>query len=187
MDFFELVRKNRSYRRFDGTRAITRDELVALVELARLTPSGANRQPLRYRLVCGADCARVFPHLAWAGALRDWDGPEESERPTAYIIMLRDSETRGIPTDEGIAAQTMLLGATERGMGGCMFGSVKRKAMAETLALDARYEIALVIALGYPVETVVIEDLPPGGETAYWRDGNAVHHVPKRSLEELIV
>ena len=187
MDFKELVRKNRSYRRFDGGRAIAREDLVALVALARLTPSGANRQPLRYRLVCGDDCARVFPHLSWAGALRDWDGPEEGQRPTAYIIMLRDGETRGIPADEGIAAQTLLLGATERGMGGCMFGSVKREALAETLALDARYEIALVIALGYPVETVVIEDLPPGGDTAYWRDAAAVHHVPKRTLEELIV
>lgn len=185
----ELVRNNRSYRRFHQQEAVTLETLRELVDLARLSASGANRQPLKYILSCDADTnARIFPQLAWAAYLRDWDGPAEGERPSAYIIVLGDKEiANSFGVDHGIAAQSILLGATEQGLGGCIIASINKDRLREALAIDPRYEILLALALGKPKETVVIETVGPDGDTKYWRDSEGVHHVPKRPLDELIV
>lgn len=187
--FAELVRENRSYRRFDESADISEDDLRDLVELARLTPSGMNRQPLKYVISSDREMnARVFSTLAWAGSLKDWPGPVEGERPAAYIIVLVDGSLRtGEPQDVGIAAQTILLGAVTRGFGGCMLGAVNKSELASILALPDELSIALVIALGKPVETVVLEDVKSGGEITYYRDSDGTHHVPKRPLSEIIV
>lgn len=184
-----LVTQNRSYRRFDSSVAITPETLRALVELARLSASGRNAQPLKYLLSCTPEQnALIFQHLAWAAYLKDWPGPAEGERPTAYIVVLGDkqiSQTFGI--DPGLAIQNILLGAVERGLGGCILGSVRREELRQALALPERYEILYVVALGKPAETVVVEPLGSDGDIKYWRDAAGVHHVPKRALEELIL
>jgi nitroreductase len=160
-----------------------------LVGLARFSPSGANLQPLKFILSADPEQnARIYPTLAWAGYLRDWDGPEEGERPSAYIILLGDTQiSKQFGCDHGIAAQSILLGAVEKGLGGCMIGSIERKRLREILAIPERYEILLVIALGYPKEKVVLEDVGPDGDIKYYRDSEGVHHVPKRTLDELII
>jgi nitroreductase len=188
MTFKDLVLANRSYRRFDGSHKVPEAVLRDLVSLARTTPSAANRQPLKYVLSCSpGGNALVFGTLAWAAYLPDWKGPPESERPTAYIVLLLDrSITQAADVDVGIAAQTILLGAAERGLGGCMFGSVKRDELARRLGLPDTLAIALVIAIGRPVEKVVLDDLAPGGSIRYWREPDGTHHVPKRCLPELI-
>lgn len=185
----DLVKLNRSYRKFDQSVRVSASLLRELVDLARLTPSARNAQPLKYMLVSSADsCARVFPHLAWAGYLKDWDGPEEGERPAAYVIMLGDTSiANSYNIDPGIAAQTLLLGAVEQGLGGCIIASIQRKELAAQLAIPERYEILNVIALGKPMEQVVIEPLGAEGDIKYWRDDQHVHHVPKRALDDLIV
>jgi nitroreductase len=185
----ELVRKNRSYRRFQEDFAISRETLLELVDLARLSASGANRQPLKYFLVCDPETnARVFPHLAWAGYLADWPGPQEGERPSAYIVILVDTAiAKSAGVDHGIAAQSILLGATERGLGGCIIASVQREAVSQLLNIDPRYEILLVLALGKPVEQVFIESVGADGDIRYWRDPEGGHHVPKRSLGEIVL
>jgi nitroreductase len=187
--FKDLVVKNRSYRRFDESFPISRETLLELVDLARQTASAANKQPLRYILSSDPEGnAIVFGHLAWAGYLPDWPGPEAGERPTGYVIMLGDRETAPeVAYDHGIAAQTILLGAVEKGLGGCMIASVSRAALRKVLAIPERYEILLVIALGRPVETVVMDPIGPDGDVKYWRDGNRVHHVPKRRLEDIVL
>ncbi|MGN0299703.1 MAG: nitroreductase family protein [Lachnospiraceae bacterium] len=186
----ELVEKNRSYRRFDASKKITKEQLEAFINLARLSSSGVNRQYLKY-VICYTKEATdaVFPNLRWAGALKDWDGPIVEERPTAYIIMLRDKQIfSNMFVDEGIAAQSILLGAVDAGFGGCMLMNIDRMGIMKALKLDAeRYDISMVIALGVPVETVVIEPMPADGNFNYWRDEQQVHHVPKRSLAELIL
>jgi len=188
MTIAELVKGNRSYRRFRQDRRIERQVLVDLVSLARFSPSGGNGQPLKFVLVhTPEDCARVFPHLAWAGRLKDWPGPAEGERPAAYILLLCDTRiAKGVGCDQGIAAQSMLLGAVEQGLGGCMIGSVQRDALHKALGLADHYQISLVVALGEPAETVVLEDAR-AGDVAYYRDADDAHHVPKRPLDELIV
>jgi nitroreductase len=146
-------------------------------------------QPLKYRLSSDQETnQRIFPHLGWAAYLRDWSGPPEGERPSAYIVILGDTGIRqSFGVDPGIAAQSILLGATERGFGGCIIGSIDHDALRVALGLDPHLEILLVLALGKPRETVVIEPVGPEGDIKYWRGPDGVHHVPKRALDDIIV
>ncbi|EAX46998.1 nitroreductase [Thermosinus carboxydivorans Nor1] len=185
----ELVRKNRSYRRFYEDVPVSREVLLELVDHARLSPSGANRQAIKY--VLASDKAlneRIFATLGWAAYLPDWPGPAPGERPAAYIVMVEDKTINlAAVADIGIAAQTIMLAAVERGLGGCMIANIQRKALKEVLALPDHLEIVLVLALGRPKEEVVIDEIAPGGDIKYWRDERQVHHVPKRKLAEIVI
>jgi nitroreductase len=185
----DLVLKNRSYRRFYQDIPVRLETLKELVDLARLSASASNRQPLKYILSCDPQKnALIFANLAWAGYIKDWPGPEEGERPAAYIIILGDKTvSQSFGCDHGIAAQSILLGATEMGLGGCMIGSIRKTELSQAMSLLPEYEILLVIALGRPKERVVVEVVRPDGDIKYWRDEQGIHHVPKRSLEEIIV
>ena len=186
--FKDLLAKNRSYRRFRQCERMSMEELTELVGLTCLCASGRNAQALKYIIVhdeCA--CARVFPHLAWAGYLTDWAGPTEGERPVAYLIQVLDTRiVENCLCDDGIQAQTILLGATEKGRGGCIIKAFKNEALRETLKLPDYLKIMYVIALGTPAEQVVLETMQTE-DYKYWRDAQGVHHVPKRSVDELIV
>lgn len=188
MNLHDLIYKTRSYRRFDESQHIDLNTLETLIDLARLSASGANRQPLKY-VICNkpVDCERIFPSLVWAAYLKDWPGPDNGERPTGYIIILGDksiSEVFGV--DHGIAAQSIMLGATEAGLGGCMIASIKREELRNELNIPDNFDILLVLALGKPVEKIIIDDIKDG-DVKYWRDNEKNHHVPKRILKELII
>ena len=189
MNMKELVLKNRSYRRFRGETTVSRETLVKLVDLARLSASGANVQPLKYILSCREKTNElIFPTLAWAAYLVDWTGPEEKEKPSAYIIILGDTRLRqSFNVDQGIAAQSILLGATEVGLGGCIIASIKKDVLKQALNIPDHFEILLVLAIGKPGERVVIDEVGPDGDIKYWREQDGTHHVPKRSLEEIIL
>lgn len=185
----DIILKNRSYRRFYQDAGIDRRALEDLVDLARLSSSGMNKQSLKFRLSCSEEeNQKVFRHLRWAGYIKDWDGPVEGERPAAYIIMVLDKDIASqCFWDHGIAAQSIMLGAVEKGYGGCMFNSIDREGLRADLALDGRYEILMVLALGKPKETVILEPLGPLGDIKYYRDQDGVHHVPKRALSDIII
>jgi len=185
----DLVLKNRSYRRFYQEVAVERETCRELVDLARLSASGSNLQPLKFILSCEPEQnARIFACLGWAAYLKDWPGPAEGERPSAYIVILGDKEiAQSFGVNPGIAAQSILLGATEKGLGGCMIGSIKKPQLAQALDIPSQFEILLVLAIGKPRETVVLEPVGTDGDIKYWRDANQVHHVPKRSLDEIII
>ena len=186
----DLLLNNRSYRRFFEDETVSYEVLKELIDLARITPSTVNSQPLRFMLVnTPEENKKVFECLAWAGLLKDWKGPSEGERPSAYVIILCDlSVGKDKRYDDGIAAQTIMLGAVEKGLGGCIFGSVQREKLAENLNIDTeKYSVDLVLALGKPKEEVRLIDIPENGSTAYFRDENGVHYVPKHSVEELII
>ena len=184
----DLVIENRSCRRFYQNVAIERETLRELVDLARLSASASNRQPLKYILSCDPEKnALIFQCLGWAGALKDWPGPSEGERPSAYIVILGDTEiSKTFGCDHGIAAQSIFLGAREKGLGGCIHGSVKKGELCKALGISPRYEVLLVLSLGKPKEKVVLEILEPDGDFNYWRDSDGVHHVPKRRLDDII-
>jgi len=185
----DLIVKNRSYRRFHEEVDIKLETLRELVDLARLSASAKNSQPLKYILSCDRKKnSLIFPHLVWARFLTNWPGPAEGERPSAYIVILGDTEvSRFWDYDAGIAAQSILLGATEKGLGGCMIANINREGLRKALEIPPRYEILLVLALGKPKEEVVIETVGPDGNTRYWRDDKGIHHVPKRPLDEIII
>lgn len=182
----ELAAQNRSYRRFYEEKQINRQTLVDLIDIGRMTPSGANRQPVRYVISCEPDKnEKIFETLRWAGYYADWDGPEKGERPSAYIVLVEQKGSNA-PRDEGIIGQTILLAAVEKGLGGCFIGNIDRERLAANLDLKD-YEVKLVLALGYPKETVVMDTIGAGEDIRYYRDENQVQHVPKIRLEDLIL
>lgn len=189
MEFNEIVNKNRSCRRFDEKRIITKDELTDLVNMARLIPSAQNLQPLKYIIAEEpGKRAIIFQSLFWAGYLTDWPGPEPGQRPSAYIIILSDREiSKSVKWDHAIAAQTILLGATSKGFSGCMIGSVNKDRLSKEIKIPDKYEIELVIALGYPDEKIILENIEPGSSIKYYRDSQGNHHVPKRKLKDIIL
>jgi len=186
--YAQLVRKSRSYRRFDEGETVDVATLRDLIDLTRMTPSASNAQPMVYIPVADPETkAKVFPCLGWAGALKDWDGPEPGERPAGYIVILSDMDIAGkVNWDHGIVAQTMMLGAVSRGFGGCMIATIDRDALRKALEIPERYRIHLVLALGKPVEEVAVEPVGEEGSMDYWRDEAGVHHVPKRDLDDII-
>jgi len=189
MNFKELVAANRSRRRFDQAQLFRKEDLVDLVDTARLMPSGMNKQPLKYHVtVDPTECSEIFPLLGWAGYLKDWPGPNEGERPTGYIVVLLDKTiAEDSHCDQGIASQTIMLGAVEKGLGGCIIATINRKKLGSILGLSDNLEILLVLALGVPIEEVVVDPLSSEGNIKYWRDSVGKHHVPKRELAELLV
>ena len=185
----DLIMKNRSCRRFHEEVDITLATLKELVDLARLSASAMNAQPLKYILSCEPERnSLIFPYLSLGAYLEDWSGPCEGERPAAYIVIVGDTViSRFLAFDTGIAAQSILLGATEKGLAGCIIASIDREGLRKALDISARYEILLVLVLGKPGEKVVIETVGPDGDTRYWRDVKGVHHVPKRPLHDIII
>lgn len=186
----DLLIKCRSYRRFYQNVEVAEEDLRELVDLTRYTASTSNSQALKY-LISNTDekNEKIFETLAWAGYLKDWQGPDEGERPSAYIIILCDlALEKNKMWDDGIAAQTIMTGAAEKGLGGCMIGSFQREKLALSLGIDTeRYSLDLVLALGKPKEEVVLVPVKEDGDIKYYRDENQIHYVPKRSLEDILL
>jgi nitroreductase len=189
MKIYDLMKKCRSIRRFDESSEVSRSTLLELVELARLSPSSSNMQSLRFCLVNDRErCNTITGLLGWAGALKEWKGPVAGERPSAYIIIAFDSHIHKSPQpDPGIAAHAILLGAAERDLGGCMFGSIQKEELRTLLDIDQQYGISLVVALGIPSEEVVIDPIAAGVDTRYYRDKNDIHHVPKITINDMLL
>lgn len=187
----ELLKEDRSYRRFDESIKIDRDTLIKLIALTRNCASGRNLQPLKYYIVNeNALCDKIFPLLKWAGYLTDWDGPEEGERPTAYLIQCLDTSlTKNYLCDDGIQLQTITLGATALGLGCCIIKSFNGIRLKEILGVSNNFELLYVIAIGKPVERVEIEGIKGDSldNIKYYRTADRIHHVPKRPVEELII
>lgn len=188
MDFNELIQATRSVRRFKQT-PITMETLKTLISYVRYSPAGANQQKLKALAVNdGKTMAKIFPLINWAGAIKEWDGPEEGQQPMAYIVLMLDrtiGASAGI--DHGIAAQSIVLGARAMGIGACMIGAYSKAKLVEALQIPENLESLLIIALGEADEEIVIEDSIEGQSTTYYRDEADVHHVPKRTVDELIV
>jgi nitroreductase len=184
----DLVQKTRCYRRFDNSYNIAEQDLLDLVDLARLTSSAKNMQPLRYIVSNEKNTnGRIFETLAWAGYLTDWDGPSKTERPSAYLVQLLDTTiTTNNYCDHGLAAQSILLGATEKGFGGCIIAAIDKERLRENLQIPNILEILQVIVLGKPAETVILDELKQGESHKYWRDKQNRQRVPKRTLDDII-
>lgn len=188
----DLIKKNRSYRGYDESYQFTKDEMMELVDHARLSASSINMQPLCYYIAWEKEIVdKIQPLTAWAKGLPEIELPHKGMCPTGFIIICQDKEIHDSPSvfvrDVGIAAQSILLAAVEKGLGGCMIGSFSAKSIREALGLADNLQPQLVVALGKPAETVVLEEVEKGESVKYYRDENDVHHVPKRKLEDVII
>ena len=189
MDLKSLILKTRSYRRFYGDVKISKQDLLSFIDLARLSASAKNMQPLRYIISNNDDTNNaVFKTLKWAGFLEDWAGPEKEERPSAYVIMLLDTSiTENNYCDHGIATQSILLGATEKGFGGCVIAAIDKQKIRELFKIEKKYKILQIISLGKPKENVILTELKSNGNYKYYRDVENNHYVPKRKLKDIIL
>jgi len=185
----DLILKNRSFRRFDSTFQVEHDYLLELINNVRYVASARNLQPLMYKVISDKnDCQKVFPHLKWAGYLSEWQGPNENEKPTAYILIALDknkSSNNWTYTDLGIAAQTIMLQLAEKNLGGCMIASFNKNIISNELKVDEKLEIVLILAIGKPAEEIVIVEQNNLEDVKYWRENN-IHFVPKRCLEDIL-
>jgi nitroreductase len=188
MDLKELFLRTRTRRRFDEGFHVSTETLEKLIDLARLSASGGNRQPLKFLLYNTPEqCDKIFPFLAWAAYLKDWQGPDKGERPSAYVVVLGDRTlTDNFGVDHGIAAFSIMLGAANENLGGCIIASIKRDELCAELRIPDKYEVLFILAIGKPVEKVVLEEIRDD-DVKYWRDEKGTHHVPKRKLNELII
>lgn len=184
----EIVKKNRTYRRFDNSVQITREEILDWIDCARYCASAKNAQPMKYIVVTERnECAELYPSLKWAGYLTEWDGPIPEERPTAYILQLLDTSISTNPLcDDGLQLQAITMAAVEDGFGACIFKSFNNATLRTQFNLPEHLQIQYVVALGKPVEEVVIEPIS-GEDYKYWRTEDQKHHVPKRPLTEIVL
>lgn len=191
----ELMKRDRSYRRFDESIAIPTETIDKILEAVRFTPSGRNIQAVAYRPVIeAAEREALFPLLGWAGYLPDWAGPAEGERPTAYLVQCIDTHVSpNVMCDDGLQLEALTLAATSLGLGCCIIKSFNPQKTAELLGLGGRYIPIHVVALGVPVEKVVIDELSeesklqPDSNIRYWREADGTHHVPKRPLVDIVI
>lgn len=186
----DLVLKNRTCRSFDRSVPITGELMTRLVDLARVTASGMNRQPLRYRILTSeADIAKMMANSRFGTALKDVKLPPVGMEPTGFILIFTDTEAVSPDSlalkDVGIAAQTILLGATEAGFAGCMLGSFHPARLCEDFDIPARYVPQLAIALGKSAEHA--ELVEENGSLTYYRDEAGTHFVPKRRLTDILI
>jgi nitroreductase len=187
-----LIKQTRTVRRYKENKHLGIEQLRKLVDLARLGGSARNGQSLKYMIVTETRLrSRIFNLVKWAGYLKDWPGPDEGERPPAYIICILDRKRckgpeREAYVDLGIATQNLLLGAAEQGIYGCRIAAFSRD-ISKILYLEEKHKVLLVLALGYTAERVVLEKMKEDGDIRYWRDENGVHHVPKRSLKDILL
>lgn len=185
----ELLLKERSYRSFDSSIYVSKETLLEFIDNVRLTPSTRNLQALKFKICYEKeDCDALLGMTGWAKAL-DISLPPEGHAPTAYIIICLDTSIASADImyrDVGIAAQTIMLSAVECGLGGCMIGSYVPQAVSEYFDLPQHILPKLVIGLGKPDEKCVIEDAVDG-KVGYYRDAENTHHVPKRTMEEILL
>ena len=188
----DIVKKSRSYRGYDERRKLTREELLELVDCARYAPSSVNRQPFQYLLAYEQEhLDKLQPLTGWARALPQMKLPHPGKRPTGFMVICQNTQWDGdlgrYVRDVGIVAQTMLLSATEMGLGGIMIGNFSPKRVSQVMELPEHIVPMLIVALGRPDEEIVLTELEPGGSTDYYRDEQDVQYVPKRKLEDIVL
>ncbi len=187
MGIYETIISRRTIRKFKQEK-IDPEILKKLVNAGRLAPSGANLQPLEYLVIDKKGLKeKIFPNLAWAGYIRPEGDPGEGERPAAYIIILADRKINPAPgMDIGASAENMSLAAREEGIGCCWIGAFKKKKMNEIIGAPENLSAELILALGYPMERPVSEDVRKDSSIKYYKDGSGTLHVPKRRLEDIL-
>lgn len=186
MSLYEQVISRRSIRQFKSL-PIPRELLLKLVNAARLAPSAANRQPLEYVIVDEAEIkAKLFPCLKWAAYIAPGGDPKPGQEPAAYIVVLVNTKIResGFERDVGAAMENMILSAWEEGVGSCWILSLDKEKIRPILDIPSGYSIDSVLALGYPLEDPVVEDIKEN--VKYWKDETGRLHVPKRSLKDVL-
>ncbi len=188
MNVYDAIMKRRTIRKFEQ-REVSRDILIKLIDCARVAAYGANIQPLKFAIIDKPQILKdIYPMTKWAGYLPD-GAPKEDERPAAYIAALGDKKIKANGTFEceaGAAVTTMMLAAVEEGLGTCWLGAIDREKIKKLIGIDEHLDVAYLLAVGYPKQESRTTEIK-NGDVKYYEDENGVIHVPKRSLDEVII
>jgi len=187
----EIIKKNRSFRKFNENVLISNETLLSFIDNTRLCPTARNQQVIVYKTVVDKiEREKIFPQLKWAGYLKEWDGPVKGERPTGYIVVAINLERLKnnddwIFVDLGIVCQTILLQATEKNFGGCIIGAINKPKIRTEFNIPDHIEPKVVIALGKPTQRIDIKEIENNEDIKYYCE-NEKHIVPKRKLKDII-
>lgn len=186
MNVYDAIQSRRTIRKFTQE-PVNYEDLLRLVDCARLAPYGANLQPLRFMIITDKDIlTKLYPLTKWAGYL-DWE-PAENERPTAYIAVLNDTSlkpTANTECDSGAAVMSMILEAQELGLSSAWLGALQRDEIKKLLKLDVKLDVTYLLALGYAAQTGNTFEMKEN--VKYYFDDNGNVMVPKRTLDEILV
>ena len=187
MSIYETIISRRTIRKFKQEK-IDPKILKKIVNAGRLAPSAANLQSLEYLIIDDEDLKKkVFPNIAWAGYIKPEGDPGKGEEPAAYIIILADKKINPAPErDIGASAENMNLVAGEEEIGCCWIGAFKKKKINEIIRVPANLSAELILAMGYPSEKPVPEDIEKGSSIKYYKDRSGTLHVPKRKLDDIL-
>jgi nitroreductase len=182
-----LMEKNRSYRGYDKSFEVKREMLERIVAVNTKIASAKNQQALRFKLVTKETGAEhIVQNMKLGGLLPELHLPFPGTEPEAFIIICTTlPENKFVDIDLGIAAQSMLLKATEMGLNGIMIGAFNKAKVTE--AFDLPYEPLLILAIGKGKETIRLKPIGPDDDKAYYRDGQGIQYVPKITLDGLLL
>lgn len=188
MNVYEAIKKRRTIRKFKDI-PLKNEDIMQIIDCARLAPFASNLQPLKFSVVTNRETRfKMYPHIKYAGYIPDWD-PCFEETPPVFIVVLNDTNIKTTKTsevDSGAAITNMCLAATELGIDTCWFGSVGKKEIKEILGFAQNLDITYVLGLGYGAQTGEALDIKNNDHRYYFdSDGNV--KVPKRSLKEIIL
>ncbi len=186
MGVYETILNRRSIRRFKNIK-IPYEILEKCVNAARLAPSARNLQPWEFIIVDNEDLLpKVFSTLGWASYISPKGNPPPGEEPKAYIVVLfnQNIDSKLFQYDIGMAIENIILVALEEGIGTCCLANVDRDKLRQILNIPETHLITLVVALGYPNESPVIEEFTDS--VKYWKDEMGILHVPKRRLKDIL-
>ncbi len=186
MNLFKLMVSRRTIRQFKST-PISREFLERLVNVARMAPSASNLQPLEFIVADEKEVLdKIFPCLKWAGYIAPEGDPRPGQEPMAYIVVLVNTDVRkkNYEWDVGAAVENMILTALEKGIGSCWLVSIDKKKIMSILKVPGSYMIDAVLALGYPAETPIADEMKDS--IKYWKDNKGQLHVPKRRFKDVI-
>lgn len=180
-----LLKRNRSFRGYDRSVEVSEAQLLEMVKTVTWVASGMSAQPLRFRLVTGDEANNIHPLVKLGAALPEEHLPHPGEEPSAYIVICSTvEENKIVDMDLGIAAQSILLKATEMGLGGIFILNFKADAVQTALSLQMKP--LAVLGIGKPAERIFLMPCHEGDSLAYYRK-DGVHYVPKIKVEDLIV
>lgn len=185
-----LIKKSRTHRHFTDE-AIAKESILEILDAARYSSSGRNKQSLRYACTVADDkCQEIFKNISLGGALKQEEKPTLDERPRAFIAIATDDSTvednSALFFNMGLASQNMILRANDLGLNTCVVMAYNKKEIDKILKIPENYSSKILIVLGKGKEEVKIVDIHSNEDTKYYRN-NSVHYVPKIILEELII
>lgn len=187
MSIYELIKNRRTIRTFKST-PIEHEKLLQIADCARLAPTAANLQPLKFAIITDENIRKaMFPHIKYAGYVPDWN-PEFKETSPAFIAILNDSSIKPgekAECDCGAAIMSMCLAAEDMGISSCWLGAIDRGKIREILELEEKYDIMYLLALGYKNQSGETFDMTDSVKYYFDEDNNV--HVPKRTLDEVVI